>query len=507
MKMMLLISIAAYLLQIYRSQSFAVAATFAPVPGKLVKNPTAVPTVEGIFKNKNDFQQRLHSPLRNNKIQRYFQLNAVTGKVGIKDVFRNIWRRRHRTSLLSKQCNNIPRGGSKFRACRPKRGGSRNGPKPRSGNIRMYLACLLVVLAWITTGTLFYSKFNNWPLPQSFFYAVDAGMSIGFCTDVAETKIGSRAFTIVFILLGASCVGGALVLFVKDIMEGVADFRRDKFDQLLAAHAVKRVDTENTGKLTYPQFRTLVEEWSNLIVSDGEFDKLCRRFDPLNEGKIPSELFVKKCHEMDTLLHTSGPLYSERFLVRKAAQVWIYLKGSFSVTYRIFPVFIIWIITGVWWGHKRQGWDLITATHFAVSALATGGLTGPDVNADGILPTEPALFCGIYCLFGIPLFALTLGHFARVLVEGYVSAVEEKAVLESIRQPLDITEFEYAKNLCSSDKYIHLSDFIVLQLLRQGKVTTRDVNLMKSQYELLDTRCSGRITSDEACRYLEDIEE
>jgi hypothetical protein len=107
----------------------------------------------------------------------------------------------------------------------------------------------------------------------------------------------------------------------------------------------------------------------------------------------------------------------------------------------------------------------------------------------------------MYCLFGIPLFALTLGHFARVLVEGYVSAVEEKAVLESIRQPLDINEFEYAKNLCSSDKYIHLSDFIVLQLLRQGKVDMNVVNLMKSQYELLDTRRSGRITSDEACRY------
>jgi hypothetical protein len=96
------------------------------------------------------------------------------------------------------------------------------------------------------------------------------------------------------------------------------------------------------------------------------------------------------------------------------------------------------------WGVKRQGWDVITSAHFAVSALATGGLTGvsadiiliidssicsenlkfiyifhlqPSVNSEGILPTEPAIFCGLYCLFGIPLFALTLGHFARLLVE------------------------------------------------------------------------------------------
>ena len=158
------------------------------------------------------------------------------------------------------------------------------------------------------------------------------------------------------------------------------------------------------------------------------------------------------------------------------------------------------------WGNKRQGWDIITATHFAVSALATGGLTGPSVNADGILPTEAALFCGVYCLFGIPLFALTLGHYARVLVEGYVSAVEERAVLENIRHPLDFAEFEYAKNLCSSDKYMHLSDFIVFQLLRQGKVDMKVVNLIKSQYELLDTKCSGRVSSDEACRMCKEEE-
>ena len=40
-------------------------------------------------------------------------------------------------------------------------------------------------------------------------------MSIGFCTAIAETSISSRAFTVVYILLGASVVGGALALFVE----------------------------------------------------------------------------------------------------------------------------------------------------------------------------------------------------------------------------------------------------------------------------------------------------
>ena len=437
-------------------------------------------------------------------------------RIGFSDVVRNAWRRNRRARIISQrlqtqQCVNIPRGGSSYRRTRGGAVRVDTDPNSKSKNRTMYIACLAVTLTWIATGTIFYSKFNSWPLPQSFFYAVDAGMSIGFCTDVAETTIGSRAFTIVFILLGASCVGGALALFIKDIMEGVADLRHDKFEQLLAAHAVKRVQVDTDvgasggGRLTYAQFRRLIEQWTHRRLSEDTFSKFCRRFDVVvdtsGRGTVSSALFVRRCHELDTLLDTAGPLYSERWVIRKAAQIWELLKDSFNGTHRIFTVFVIWISTGIWWGHERQGWDLITATHFAVSALATGGLTGPAVNAQGILPTEPAVFCGVYCLFGIPLFALTLGHYARVLVEGYVSAVEEKAVLESIVQPLDVTEFEYAKNLCSKDKYIHLSDFVVLQLLRQGKVDMRMVNLMKSQFELLDKNGSGRITAQEACRW------
>jgi len=69
--------------------------------------------------------------------------------------------------------------------------------------LQFYATCLGAVLAWVSTATLFYARYYDWPIPQSFFYAIDAGMSIGFCTDVHETEVGSRAFTIVHILLGA----------------------------------------------------------------------------------------------------------------------------------------------------------------------------------------------------------------------------------------------------------------------------------------------------------------
>lgn len=304
---------------------------------------------------------------------------------------------------------------------------------------RMYAMCLGIVFIWITSGTLFYSKINDWPLPQSFFYAVDAGMSIGFCTDVFEVKRTSKLFTVLYILLGASCVGGALALFIKDILEGVVDLRHEAYESLLAENLVQRFDVLGTGKISYSKFRIMVEEWVGRKIDDEGFTKICRRFDPLDTGQIKTRHFVEKCHKIEALLSTNGPLYSKNKAVRILAQAWETVNRS---NQRIYYILLTWILAGMLWGVKRQGWDIITSAHFAVSALATGGLTGvsadifenepyqsvskinlnliysqPSVNSKGILPTEPAIFCGLYCLFGIPLFALTLGHFARLLVE------------------------------------------------------------------------------------------
>lgn len=79
-----------------------------------------------------------------------------------------------------------------------------------------------------------------------------------------------------------------------------------------------------------------------------------------------------------------------------------------------------------------------------------------------------------------------------------MSAVEEKIMSESISEPIDLTEFEYAKNLCSTDADIHLSDFVVLQLLRQGRVDIRMINMIKNQFNQLDKDCNGVLSFDEA---------
>ena len=46
---------------------------------------------------------------------------------------------------------------------------------------------------------------------------------------------------------------------------------------------------------------------------------------------------------------------------------------------------------------------------------------------------------------------------------------------------------------------VHLSDFIVLHMLRQGKMTTDTVKLLRSQFQLLDRDASGVLSREEAC--------
>ena len=430
---------------------------------------------------------------------------------------------------------------------------------------KMYTACMGIVSLWILTGTFFYSYTNEWPVPQSFFYAVDAGMSIGFCTDVAETKLVSKAFTIVYIIMGASVVGGALALFIQDIVEGVVDGERKnniivltkEFELLLGKKAFERLDVSHSGSLSKNEFGKLLKAISNKSpsspttkqLSDEDIDVLWTKFDRVEDGVIRFEEFEGTYRGIEGLLDSLLPTnttatcstYSENQEIKQAtpkiqsiisslaSSVSSFARPLLTSENRIYFVFLAWVLLGIVWGMLDQDWDPITATHFAISALATGGLTAPPVNSDGILPAEPAIFCGFYCLFGIPLMAITFGHFARVLVSDHVAAMERWA----LTRPITATDYEIAKQYLihfrgTRTEYSHhrvksilgrgrqqhehpssspswrglrLSDFIVLQIFRQGRISVEAINILKKEFDLLDTDKTGLLTLEEATNW------
>ncbi|KAL9188141.1 hypothetical protein ACHAXT_006519 [Thalassiosira profunda] len=377
--------------------------------------------------------------------------------------------------------------------------------EPRPGKKgRMYAVCFGIVFVWISLATLFYSRFYDWPLPQSFFYAVDAGMSIGFCTDVAETRVASRAFTIVHILLGASCVGGALVLMVQGALEGVAHRGAVLYGRILEGDSMRKAfmsgvskpaavpsglmewaSRKERGVLSYDEFRAVLKN-NGLELTDGQFQQVCNFYDPEVEGCVRYDRFVHNFEGLHRILPQARSARYTSPAMRTISGAWDVVASLFTnESYRIYLIFVLWVAMGIAWGIVEEGWDPVTATHFAVSALATGGLTAPPVDANGILPARSALFCGFYCLLGIPLMALTLGIFANTMVEGYV--VEEE--LAAISRPLSPSERDFAsRSLCSKDAAIHLSDYVVLQLMRQGKLSVESFEFMKRQYQTLDER-------------------
>jgi hypothetical protein len=133
--------------------------------------------------------------------------------------------------------------------------------------------------------------------------------------------------------------------------------------------------------------------------------------------------------------------------------------------------------------------------------------------------------------------AITFGHFARVLVSDHVAAMEEWA----LTRPMTATEYQIAKKYLTkaspsspppitqttttttySSKLtkegrpqrslsppppstawrgLCLSDFIVLQLLRQGRISAGTMNILKKEFDVLDKDRTGVLTLEEATNW------
>ena len=225
--------------------------------------------------------------------------------------------------------------------------GLRQRRERRTRRRAMYMSCCGIVLLWIGGGTLFYSLHNGWPPSQAFFYAVDAGMSIGFCTAIAETSVSSRAFTVLYILLGASVVGGALALFVEDAVAGAASAGGAEYRRLLERDAFRRADTDGDGVLSYAEFGALLR-WAGCVREGDEQQvlALCRKFDASADGVISYREFLRSWAGLEAMLSGRGMLHSASALVRAAARAGAMLRALLVGEHRIFAACAAWVTLG-----------------------------------------------------------------------------------------------------------------------------------------------------------------
>lgn len=73
----------------------------------------------------------------------------------------------------------------------------------------IWFVTLSLYSLWILIGILYYKFVENWTYATAYFYAIEAGLSIGFCYPTERTD-ATRLFTVVYVLLGSSVVVGSL---------------------------------------------------------------------------------------------------------------------------------------------------------------------------------------------------------------------------------------------------------------------------------------------------------
>ena len=156
---------------------------------------------------------------------------------------------------------------------------------------------------------------------------------------------------------------------------------RDSFKKAFyavnAANRFKRDQGQTGPVISHDDFRVVLEK-NKCYLSDEEFQRVCKFYDPNDLGVVSYEYFTQHFEGSQGLVALAKmPIKYNSPVTRSIAKLFRLVCDLFTSDYhRIYLVFGLWVACGVIWGCVRQGWDVITATHFAVSALATGGLTG-----------------------------------------------------------------------------------------------------------------------------------
>ena len=115
------------------------------------------------------------------------------------------------------------------------------------------------------------------------------------------------------------------------------------------------------------------------------------------------------------------------------------------------------------------------------------------MNTQGTIPDGQAAFVALYCLTGIPIFAMALGSFANVFVERHLAAKERNA----LQKPITRGEFEYAQSLFLGDGKVDLSEFMALELMRLGKVDSNTLQSIEQEFRRLDKDGDGHLKASE----------
>jgi len=220
---------------------------------------------------------------------------------------------------------------------------------------------MVVIITWLFTGTLVYKYANDWCWSNAFYFAVQAGFSVGFGS-IAETSTTSRIYSCIHVLGGASIAVGAIGYFAEGFL-----------------------DKQDTLRAKLKERRRIF-----LAAAKGE----------IGQQDMHAELMMEK-------------------------------SGMTTGVKNAVLLFLVWVGIGAVVSVRTQNdWDLAFGFEFAIAAMSTGGLQGFGTSTSSCsshpqIPDGEAIFVGLYCLSGIPIFGLLMGKMAGFLTDGCAEARQQ----------------------------------------------------------------------------------
>lgn len=362
------------------------------------------------------------------------------------------------------------------------------------GRAALYAACLMAIAGWLAISTMAYSMSEDWPVAQSIFYSVDVGMGIGFGAFVEKFQ-RTKMFSCVHMLMCASGVAGALALFTEALLADAATLAAMEYADAAIISAFERADTSHDGQLSHLELEQALISLG-IQLSDNELNLAFGRFDHNCDGQISTSEFARAVRP-----HLKGTDLADAVRLaivdgeRSVASRWLRSAAhALLFKHRTLLVWALWVALGTTWGIVHQGWDGLTSLYSSLSALTTSGLQAPSLDAAGHVPASSSLFLAAYCLFGIPIMGLAMGHFAGIFVEKMAADKERKA----LTRPLTDGEFDVAEKLFVDDGKVDFGEFLALELMRLGRVDMGTLKLLKQEFGRLDTDHSGTLSKAEA---------
>ena len=307
----------------------------------------------------------------------------------------------------------------------------------------IFLLTILVYALWLTVGLLYYIHYEQFTWPTAFYYAIEAGLAIGFCSP-GDVDDYSKLFTMGFVLAGTTVVSGCMATVILRLLSpGVS---------ILSTVA--------------PEDEYLDIQWPKRPFENWESFKLYLQC-------IAEHVAVFMRYESNKLFYTQ------------------------------FVVFLIWMGLGCVYGMLVENWTFITSLYWAVTGSSGGGLQSAPcnpgtggTNADGT--AQPlcdmgirGFIMGLFFMGGVPFYAMTMSNFAFYIARHAIHMHAQRMV----RTPVNYDEFLFSANLLSAKGHLstslNMGEYVLLNFMRLGVISGDQIVEFRDQFRELDKNDRG----------------